>query len=228
MIVDFITVGPFEENCYLVTDEAGGVAVLVDPGDEGSAIEAMVARRGVTPSAVWLTHAHLDHIGAVSAVRRAWPGIPVHLHPADAPVYAYGERAAANYGLRFEQPDPADRELSDGQVLTVGSLSFSVMHLPGHAPGHVAFVGEGIALSGDCIFNGSVGRTDLPLSDPNAFVGSLDRLLGLPDATVVYPGHGPRTTIGRERHSNPFLVGAAIVPGTARRVSGAVLRDLNA
>ena len=228
MIVDFVTVGPFEENCYLVTDESAGVAVLVDPGDDGGEITAMAARRGVVPSAVWLTHAHLDHIGAVSAVRRAWPGIPVHLHPADALVYTYAERAAASYGLRFEQPEPPECELADGQLLEIGSLRFAVMHVPGHAPGHVAFVGEGIALSGDCIFNGSVGRTDLPLSDPSAFVGSLDRLLGLPDATVIHPGHGPRTTIGRERHSNPFLVGAVVVPGTARRVSGAVLRDLNA
>jgi glyoxylase-like metal-dependent hydrolase (beta-lactamase superfamily II) len=213
VIVDRVSVGPFEENCYLVADEASRAAVLIDPGDEGDRIVEMVARHRLTPSAVWLTHAHLDHIGAISAVRRAWPGIPVLLHPADQPVYAYGEMSAEGYGIPWEQPEPPDAELADGQSLAVGGLRFDVWHVPGHAPGHVAFVGDGVVFGGDCLFAGSVGRTDLPLSDPRKFTASLDRLMTLPDDTVVNPGHGPRTSIGRERTSNPFLNGMARVPG---------------
>ena len=209
MIVDRVTVGPFEENCYLVADEASGAAVLVDPGDEGDRIVEMVERRGLTPSAVWLTHAHLDHIGAVSAVRRAWPEIPVSLHPADRVVYARGTESAAGYGLPWEQPEPPDVEFAEGDVLTLGATRFDVWHVPGHAPGHVVFIGGGVMLGGDCIFAGSVGRTDFPHCDPVAFQASLGRLLTLPDEIVIHPGHGPRTTVGRERATNPFLTGAA-------------------
>lgn len=223
MRVEAVTVGAFEENCYLVVDAASKSAALIDPGDDASRIIAMVERQGVTPDAVWLTHAHLDHIGAVEAVRRRWPGIPVSLHPADTPIYERGAASAAAYGLPFEQPAPPDRELAEGQVLEAGGLRFAVWHVPGHAPGHVAFVGHGVVFGGDCLFAGSVGRTDLPLAEPARFVGSLDRLMELPDGTTVYPGHGPPTTIGRERASNPFLTGALRIPGTAR-VSGATLR----
>lgn len=213
MIVDHVTVGPFDENCYLVADEASGAAILVDPGDEGDRIVDMAERNGVVPAAVWLTHAHLDHIGAISAVRRAWPGIPVCMHPLDAEVYANGARSADNYGIPWEQPTPPDLELAEGDVLSVGALRFDVWHVPGHAPGHVAFIGNGIVLGGDCIFAGSVGRTDFPLCDPRAFTASLARLTTLPDETVIHSGHGPRTTMGRERASNPFLNGVARVPG---------------
>lgn len=205
MIVKRVKVGPFEENCYLLAEASGAAAVIVDPGDEGDRIVAMAAENGCTPSAVWLTHAHLDHIGAVSAVRRAWPGIPVTLHPDDLVVYAYGAMAAEKYGLPWEQPEPPERRFAEGDVLSIGSLRFEVWHLPGHAPGHVAFIGEGLMIGGDCLFKGSVGRTDLPLCDPAAFSRSLRRILTLPDDTVVYPGHGSPTTIGRERASNPFL-----------------------
>lgn len=213
MIVDRVTVGPFEENCYLLVDEASAAAVLVDPGDEGDRIVEMVERRRVTPSAVWLTHAHLDHIGAVSAVRRAWPGIPVLLHPADQVIYARGAQSAAKYGVPWEQPEPPDRELAEGDILSLGTQRFDVWHVPGHAPGHVVFVSAGVLLGGDCVFAGSVGRTDLPLCDPTAFTRSLERLLTLSDDTVVHPGHGPSTTMGKERASNPFLNGAARMLG---------------
>lgn len=218
MIIDAVTVGPFEENCYLVIDEGSRAAAIIDPGDEGDRIAALAARHSVVPEAVWLTHAHLDHIGAVSAVRRTWPGIPVFLHPLDAPVYEYAARAAEKYGLPFEQPEPPDAEFADGESVRLGSLEFAVWHVPGHAPGHIALVGHGVVFGGDCIFAGSVGRTDLPLCDPSRFVESLERLMELQDATVVHPGHGSRTTIARERASNPFLTGAALVPGTARAI----------
>jgi glyoxylase-like metal-dependent hydrolase (beta-lactamase superfamily II) len=209
MKIDVRTVGPFQENCYLVVDEATERAVLIDPGDEGAALVDMVRRSGATLEAIWLTHAHIDHIGAIAEVRRHFD-VPVHLHPADLPYYTrLSAKAAEMYGVAYEQPEGPHAELADGQALHVGELRFTVMHVPGHAPGLVSFNGEGVALAGDLLFAGSIGRTDLPLSDPFAMDASLQRIATLDDATVVYPGHGPSTTIGTERLSNPFLAGRA-------------------
>ncbi|MBV9879886.1 MAG: MBL fold metallo-hydrolase [Gemmatirosa sp.] len=210
--IEVAAVGVFEENCYLVVDPATRAAALIDPGDEGDRIVDMVRRADARLEAIWLTHAHLDHIGAIADVLAEWR-VPVHLHPADLPVFEYAPRAALAYGLPFEPQPLPDRELAEGQVLSLGGLRFDVMHAPGHAPGHVVIHGHGIALAGDCLFYGSVGRTDLPLSDPRALSRSLQRIAALPPETVVYPGHGPSTTIGREVAMNPFLNGGARVLG---------------
>jgi glyoxylase-like metal-dependent hydrolase (beta-lactamase superfamily II) len=203
------TVGPFQENCYLVIDETTNRAVLVDPGDEGEALVEMVRESGATLDAIWLTHAHLDHIGGIAELRRHFD-VPVHLHPLDVPYYTrLSAQAAQRYGVPFEQPEGPDLELADGEELSCGNLRFTVMHVPGHAPGLVSFNGEGAAFGGDLLFAGSVGRTDLPLSDPFAMDKSLERFATLADDVVVYPGHGPSTTIGEERRSNPFLAGRA-------------------
>lgn len=208
MRVETLTVGPLQENCYLLLDESTARAVLVDPGDEGDRLADAVRQVGAELDAIWLTHAHFDHVGGIEALRRAWPGVPVLLHAADAPLYDRAARSAASYGLSLEQPAPADRDIAEGDRVTLGALAFDVLHLPGHAPGHVAFVGHGIAFVGDCLFAGSVGRTDLPLADPRQLGHSLDRLAALPPDTVVHPGHGPSTTIGAERETNPFLNGS--------------------
>ena len=210
MRIDVRTVGAFEENCYLLADDETGRGVLIDPGDEGDRIIEMVRGSGVTLDAIWLTHAHVDHIGAVAAVRRQFD-VPVHLHPLDLPYYTdLSARAAVMYGLDFDQPDPPDHELADGQELACGALRFHVMHVPGHAPGLVAFTGHGVSFGGDLLFAGSIGRTDLPLGNPADMTASLARYAAaLPDETIVHPGHGPSTTIGREKRTNPFLVGAA-------------------
>jgi len=204
------TVGAFEENCYLVVDDETRHAVLVDPGDEGDRIVEMVRAVDAELDAIWLTHAHVDHIGAVAAVVRAF-GVPVHLHPLDLPYYRQlSARAAVMYGIDFEQPEGPDRELADGDMLQCGTLRFDVMHVPGHAPGLVAFTGHGVSFGGDLLFAGSIGRTDLPLGSATDMTASLARYTSiLRDETVVYPGHGPATTIGREKRSNPFLLGAA-------------------
>jgi glyoxylase-like metal-dependent hydrolase (beta-lactamase superfamily II) len=209
MIIDVRTVGPFQENCYLVVDDATSEAVLVDPGDDGEQLLEMVRASGARLTAIWCTHAHIDHIGAINAVRAAHP-VPVYLHPRDLPYYtALSARAAVMYGVDFDQPEGPHAELADGQVVHCGSLAFTVMHVPGHAPGLVSFNGHGVALSGDLLFEGSIGRTDLPLSNPFEMDASLERFATLPADTVVYPGHGPATTIGAERRSNPFLSGRA-------------------
>lgn len=206
MIVRTFTVGPFQENTYLLVDEQASAAVLVDPGDEGDRLVAAVRESGSTLEAIWLTHAHIDHVGAIARVVREW-AVPVFLHPADRPLYDRVEMQAAVYGLPFEAPPPPDRELDDGATLTVGTLEFSVMHTPGHAPGLVVIHGHGIAFVGDLVFAGSIGRTDLPLSDSHGMARSLERLTSLPGDTVLYPGHGPSTTLARERTENPFLNG---------------------
>jgi len=203
------TVGPFQENCYLVVDETTNRAVLIDPGDEGAELVRMVRASGADLEAIWLTHAHIDHIGGIAEVRRHFD-VPVHLHPLDLPYYTHlSARAAQMYGVSFEQPDGPHRELAEGDVLTCGSLRFTVMHVPGHAPGLVSFNGEGCAFSGDLLFAGSIGRTDLPLSNPFDMDASLDRIGTLPADTKVYPGHGGATTIAEEKRSNPFLAGRA-------------------
>jgi hydroxyacylglutathione hydrolase len=208
MIVSSVTVGPFEENCHLVMDGDSRRAVLVDPGDEGARIVQLVKDAGAELQAIWLTHAHLDHIGGIAAVLREW-NVPVFLHPLDRPLYDRGAQQAAAYGVPFESPPAPDHELAEGDELQLGSLRFDVMHLPGHAPGHVAFHGHGMLFSGDVLFAGSIGRTDLPLSNPAHLERSLERLATLPPETQVYSGHGPETTIGEELRSNPFLTGVA-------------------
>lgn len=211
--IEGLTVGPLQENCWLLHDDVAGEVVVVDPGDEGDRIAAAVDATGRPLSAIWLTHAHFDHIGGVAALKRRWPSAPVFLHPADQPVYAFGARAAGSWGIPFEAPGPPDRELHEGVAMRCGEHEFAVWHLPGHAPGHVAFIGAGHFIGGDVLFAGSVGRTDLPLSEPAALDRSLKRVASLPPATIVLPGHGPGTTIERELRFNPFLNGAALVPG---------------
>lgn len=208
MIVEGIVVGPLQENCWLVADPASREAVLIDPGDEADSLLAAVDATGCTLAAIWLTHAHVDHVGAVAPIARN-RDVPVFVHPGDAMFYDGAPTMGLRYGMRIE-PLPASRiSLNEGDRLTVGALAFEVWHLPGHAPGHVAFLAAGLCFSGDVLFAGSIGRTDLPLSDPAAMHASLQRLATLPADTRVFPGHGVETTIGRELASNPFLRGLA-------------------
>lgn len=207
MRIDSRTVGAFAENCYLLVDEATGRAVLTDPGDEGDRILEMVASSGAVLDAIWLTHAHLDHIGAINTVRARHP-VPVYLHPLDLPFYErLSAHAARMYGLPWDQPDAVTLPIADGDRLACGSLKFTVLHVPGHAPGQVSFNGNGVAISGDLLFAGSIGRTDLPLCDPYAMDASLETFASLKASTLVYPGHGVTTTIGKELETNPFLSG---------------------
>ena len=207
MKVEWVTVGPFQENSYLLADEASGKGVLVDPGDEPARILRMVQAAGVAVDAVWLTHGHLDHVGAVAAVKREWD-VPVLLHRADLALHRRAAAQAAFYGVPFEQPPDPDGELSDGDTLFVGDNRFTVRHTPGHSPGHVVFVGAEVLVGGDLLFAGSIGRTDLPFSDPEAMDASLSRISTFDPDLVVYPGHGPPTRLGTELATNPFLAAA--------------------
>jgi glyoxylase-like metal-dependent hydrolase (beta-lactamase superfamily II) len=195
-----------------VVDESSRRAVIVDPGGEGQRLVGEIERSKATLDAIWITHAHVDHVGAIASVKERW-NVPVYLHPNDRRLFEAAGRQAEVYGVPFEEPPAPDREFADGQRLSVGSVEMSVMHAPGHSPGHVVIHGNGIALVGDCLFAGSIGRTDLPMSNPQQLADSLKKIAALPPETVVYPGHGPETTIGEERVSNPFLNGTARIVG---------------
>jgi len=204
-----LTNGAFAENCYVVADRAAGDAVLVDPGEEADLFLARLRTERLTLRAVWLTHAHLDHVAGVAAIKEA-TGVPIWLHADDRPLYdAAPQQARVLLGLDLPALPPPDRAIVPGEPLRVGAVEFEVRHVPGHSPGSVALVGDGVALVGDAVFAGSVGRTDLPGGDSETLLTSIrDQLLTLPDETVLYPGHGPETTVGRERRTNPFLTGA--------------------
>lgn len=203
-----LTNGAFQENCYLVADPEAHRAVLIDPGEEADLFLRRLATEGLELDAVWLTHAHLDHILGVARVVGRHQ-VPIYLHPDDRRLYDRAADQGAAFGFRVEPLPPPDHALADGGTTRVGGFSFDVRHVPGHSPGSVAFVGHGIAIVGDALFAGSIGRTDLPGGDTDTLLTSIrERLLSLPDETVVYSGHGPETTIGRERVTNPFLTGA--------------------
>ncbi|HJS46594.1 MAG TPA: MBL fold metallo-hydrolase [Gemmatimonadales bacterium] len=203
--------GRFAQNCWLVADPGAGEAAVVDPGEEAGRILAELAGRGWRATAIWLTHAHIDHVLGVAAVREA-TGAPVHLHPLDRPLYDNVAEQGRWFGIEVPPLPPPDREFAEGDQVRVGALEFTVHHLPGHSPGHVALVGHGHCFSGDVLFRGSVGRVDLPGGDGAALLASIRRrLLTLPGDVVVHSGHGPDTTIGEERRGNPFLTGAGLL-----------------
>jgi len=206
--IERLVLGPIQANGYLVLREDGRTAVVIDPGAEPDRVIAALGERGVEPEAILLTHAHLDHVGGVAGVRRRWD-VPIYLHPADRDLYDAALQQAAAFGLEIEEPPPPDRALEDGQVLELAGLALEVRHSPGHSPGGVVFCAPGHAFVGDCVFAGSVGRVDLPGGDAGTLLASIrEKILSLPDDTVVWPGHGPETTVGREAESNPFLTGA--------------------
>lgn len=184
---------------------ADGQGFLFDPGDDAGRILQLVKETGVTVQAILLTHAHFDHIGAVQPVRESLE-VPVYLHPADLPLYRLGAVSAARWNLPFIQPADPDHAIGQDQMFTAGTLQLTARELPGHAPGHVVFSGDGFVIAGDTLFQGSIGRTDLPGGNhPQLIAGIQRELLTLPGHTAVYPGHGDSTTIERERRSNPYL-----------------------
>jgi glyoxylase-like metal-dependent hydrolase (beta-lactamase superfamily II) len=200
--------GQFFENCLLVADPNAKLAAMVDPGEEADRFLAELERRDWTLEAIWLTHAHIDHVLGVHAVKLA-TGVPIHLHPLDRPLYDGLAEQARWFGLEAAPAPPPDVELADCDTLTIGEASFQVRHTPGHSPGSVSLVGHGVIIGGDVLFQGSIGRTDLPGGSFDTLMESIQReFLSLPDETIVYTGHGPHTTVGAERRTNPFVTGA--------------------
>lgn len=207
LIVRTFTGGPFTQNSYLVTCARTGSAILVDAG--AAAPDALEAARaaGATIGAIVLTHAHIDHVDGLTEVKRE-TGAPIYLHPDDQRLYENAPMQADWFGLRMDPLPPVDHALEHGGTVRVGDCTLLVRHTPGHAPGHVILVGDGVALVGDVIFMGSIGRTDLPGGNLQTLMKSIrEQILTLPDSTTLYNGHGPATTVGHERVSNPFITG---------------------
>jgi hydroxyacylglutathione hydrolase len=200
--------GPFGENGYVVSCPRTGKGILVDPGASVGEMLAAAKAKAIEIESIVLTHAHLDHVDGVARAKRE-TGAPVRLHPDDEPLYREAPAQAQWFGVDLETPPPVDEYLRHGEVLRVGGCSLEVRHTPGHAPGHVILVAheDGFAVVGDVVFQGSIGRTDLPGGDFKTLMASIrEQVLTLPDDTVLYPGHGPPTTVGAERAGNPFLI----------------------
>jgi len=206
MILEGFPVGPVGANCYVFGDEATGEAFVIDPGGEPERILQALKRLGARPLALVNTHGHFDHIQGVEAVRRATEA-PFWIHEAEREILRHGPaRAKAMFGIDLPPSPVPDRWLVDGDRLAVGGLTLTVRHTPGHSPGGVCLIGDGLAFVGDTLFAGSIGRTDIPGADTQTLLTSIARvLLPLPETTVCYPGHGPETTIGEEKRGNPFL-----------------------
>jgi hydroxyacylglutathione hydrolase len=207
VILEMLTVGPFQENCYIIGDEGTGEGALIDPGDEAARIALAVEQTGLEIGEIIITHAHIDHVGAVAALADEY-ACPVLMHSEAEPMLRQLPTQAMMMGLRFGKVPAVDRYIEDEEVLEVGGIGLRSLYTPGHAPGHLAFYfdGEGLVFAGDALFAGSVGRTDLFGGDMELLLRSISkRLMTLPDETRVLPGHGPETTIGAERANNPFL-----------------------
>lgn len=206
MIVKTLVVGPLQANCYLVGCEKTKQAVVVDPGDEAERILAAIRASGLRATRVLLTHAHFDHIAAADEVVKA-TGAPLALHPDDLSLLNAGG-GALFFGIQPPSIPASTVPLAAGQEIAVGELFLRVLHTPGHTPGHVTFhaPNEHAVFDGDVLFAGGIGRADLPGGDYETLMRSIqEQLMTLPDDTVVYSGHGPATTIRRERESNPWL-----------------------
>ncbi len=206
MIVATLAGGPTQTNCYLVSAEGSREAVVIDPGWEADAILAAARSAKLTIELILLTHGHFDHIGAVAGVKVATgASLAIHAREVD---WLHANGGADLFGFKIRSVPQPDRLLEHGEKIEVGLLSFETRYVPGHTAGHVAFIehAQRAAFVGDVLFAGSIGRTDLPGGDYDTLIASItDQLLALPDDFKVYPGHGPPTTIGMERETNPFL-----------------------
>jgi hydroxyacylglutathione hydrolase len=198
---------PFDTNCWVMSADDADQAVVVDPGFEAAAIRGMVDRAGRRLAAVLATHGHADHIAAVVDV--CGPDVPLYIHELDEPALTDQRGWGAGYPVDADYRPPVVRTVADGDVLEFAGFRIEVLHTPGHTPGHVIYRTDGFVWTGDLVFRDTVGRSDFPNSDPRAMDTSLRRFLELPDELEAYPGHGPDTTVGRERRSNPWLAALA-------------------
>ena len=204
MIIKRLAVGPLQTNAYVVGDDETGQAIIIDPGDEPDRMLEVAKDNSLIIKEIICTHAHFDHIGAVGDIKKE-TGARVFIHKADMEPYAAAKDQAALWGYSVDDLPQPDGYLDEGDIVQVGNLKFRVMHTPGHSQGGICLYGEGIVITGDTIFQGSVGRTDFPGGSIENLKASFKRLLELPEDIKVYSGHGPETTIGRERKENFFV-----------------------
>lgn len=206
LVLEHLLVGPLQSNCFILGDEESGEAVIIDPGGDGDLILNTVGRKPWKVTAILNTHAHFDHIAANAVVKKG-TGAPLLAPRADSPFMEQAHVSARMYGLEVDASPQPDRLLEDGDLIDLGDEKIEVSSTPGHTPGGATFITSIGIFPGDSIFAGSIGRTDLPGGDYDTLIDSITtRIMSLDDETPIYPGHGPATTVGRERNHNPFLV----------------------
>ncbi|MEM6552835.1 MAG: MBL fold metallo-hydrolase [Planctomycetota bacterium] len=207
MQIKTLSLGPFQTNCYVLTHDS--TTWVIDPGQDPEPLLAYLDADALTPERVLLTHGHADHIAGLAALVERFPGLPIAIHSAEATYPGDpAENLSLGFGMPLVAPDPTEL-LEDGQTLDLAGLAVELLHTPGHSPGGVSFYfpSQGLAIVGDTLFAESIGRTDFPHSDHEALMRSIrERLLALPGDTTILPGHGPGSTIGQERATNPFVL----------------------
>ena len=199
-------VGPLACNCYVVGDEVTRQAIVIDPGDDAEELAAEIVRQELTITAIVATHAHFDHIVAAERLR-ALTGAPFLLHDEDRPLLGWMQESGRLFlGVELPPPPEVDTPAREGDHISAGGVELEVIHTPGHSPGSISLAGPGALFSGDTLFAGSIGRTDLPGGDTKALLDAVrSKLFALDESLAVYPGHGPATTLGAERADNPFV-----------------------
>ena len=206
MILERLVVGSLAANCYIVGSEITREGMIVDPGDEAKRILKKVDDLQLDIKTIVLTHGHFDHIGALKDTGKA-TGAEICIHPDDAGSLQ-GQHDSGFFTMSYPAASSSKRLIKDGDDINIGDLRFLALHTPGHTPGGICLLGQGVVFTGDTLFNGSIGRADLPGGSHSQLLNSLHtKLMTLPDDTMVYPGHGPESTIGAERKGNPFLRG---------------------
>jgi hydroxyacylglutathione hydrolase len=207
MILKTLVVGPFASNCYIVGSDSSKQGLIIDPGAEAKLILKSVNDLGLKIGLILVTHAHIDHIGALAAVKEnTGAKFAIHESEAKAGLGMFSRMLSSVTGGSFSQPPKPDRLLKDGDTIDIDDIRFTVLHTPGHSLGGISLYGHGILFSGDTLFNHGIGRTDFPGCSYEQIMDSIqNKLMKLPDETIVYPGHGPATTIGEEKRGNPFF-----------------------
>lgn len=205
MIIKIIPVGPIMANCYILGCEETKKAIVIDPGDEPDRILMALAQSKFTVAYILNTHGHFDHVGGNKKMKEV-TGAVLAIHEEDEPMLSQLSASAASFGLSAENSPAADQYLREGDTIRAGSMTLKVIHTPGHTRGGVCLYSPGYLFSGDTLFAGSIGRTDLPGGDYDTLISSIKtKLLPLPKDTIVYPGHGPESSIETESRINPFL-----------------------
>ena len=205
MVLIRLVVGPLQVNCFILADEKTKDAVVIDPGDDAGDILKVIKDKGLKVKYIVNTHGHFDHVGANKAVKEV-TGAELLIHEGDAQMLASAPKQSRAFGLNTAASPPADRYVKHGDVISAGEISLKVLHTPGHSPGGISLLEQGMVFTGDALFAGSIGRSDLTGGDLMTLLGSIKtNLMTLPDDTKVFSGHGPASTIGEERAENPFL-----------------------
>jgi glyoxylase-like metal-dependent hydrolase (beta-lactamase superfamily II) len=206
LAIEAFRCGPMDNGVYLLYDSALALAAIVDPSFDSENAWEFLVQSGLRLEAIVNTHGHFDHVVGNALWRERVPQAPLYLHPDDASLLAAAPQHAALFGLRVRPSPPPDGAFAAGETVTFAGQPWRVLHVPGHSPGSICLYRPGMLIGGDVLFRGSIGRTDLPGGDHDVLLSGIrGQLLVLPDDTVVYPGHGPLTTIGEERRHNPFL-----------------------